>query len=178
MMIDTLATAIYEVVPLQYRTFCSFTAAISQSVLDHFSIPSRLLACQMWYCTSDRNYVVGFVGAKPIQDKWDGHVVCCTEGYFIDAATFHFSREFGLDVPSVVTGETFKLPAQIISRANLSNGSSLWWFHPPSGADQDIPMPPPEPVREYSRKLIERLEQFSASESQNEAKNLQCLIME
>jgi hypothetical protein len=83
-LVNALVTHFYDVVPREYTTYCSLTARIVQSVLQHLGIAAQLLPCQVWLVTDDHNFIVGFVG-KVSPRKWDGHVVCRAKSVIIDA---------------------------------------------------------------------------------------------
>ena len=104
-LLDRLARSFYEVVPHEYKTYCSLTARIAQRVLQRFGIACECVPCQVWYSQPHHHYVIGFLGPQnPNHNpgKWDGHVVCCTDRWLLDTATHHFQREFGLTAPDVV----------------------------------------------------------------------------
>jgi len=138
-VITQLGDAFYKHVPLNYRTHCSLTSRISQRVLGAFSIPAQLLPCQAWCVTPDQNYVVGFLG-RYTPGKWDGHVVCVAGDFFIDAALYHFQKEFGVGVPNVVVSRIFRATTTVISRVDLDPRHCLWWHQPPA----DRPVAPPD----------------------------------
>ncbi len=46
-LINALASHFYEVVPHEYKTFCSLTSRISQAVLIRFGIDAQLQPCQV-----------------------------------------------------------------------------------------------------------------------------------
>lgn len=153
----TLAESFYEVVPLELSTYCSLTSAISKVVLRHFAIQSRIVPCQLWCTTPTHNYVIGFIGNKKIEGKWDGHAICVAGNWLIDTALHHLQREFQIPVPRVAMLETFSIPTQSIGRADLSHQHTIWWHKPPQGADIRLPKNPPSLVSRYAAGLIERL---------------------
>ena len=155
-LIDKLAHSFYEVVPHQYRTYCSFTSQIIQQVLVHFDVPCKRVPCQIWYTQPDHIYVIGFLG-KDTPQKWDGHVVCCTDTLLIDAATHHFAKDFGLAVPSFVVTPRFTFPTTALAQTHINAEDTLWWHHPPEHADTTLPTEPQALVREYTQALIHRL---------------------
>jgi hypothetical protein len=158
-LVNSLVTRFYDVVPHEYKTFCAFTARITQSVLMHFGIDARLLPCQVWLVTDKQNYVVGFLGESS-PGKWNGHVVCSAGGVIVDAALKHFETEFGLIVPNVISTPCFNVPTQVISRCDLGAGARLWWHYPPTtaGIDPHIPDQRQDLVNRYAAQLIEHLE--------------------
>ena len=152
-VIDTLAHHFYQVVPAQYSTYCALSARISRRVLALLNIPAELLACQVWATKDGKNHVVGFTGAQD-PSRWDGHVICVTEQFLIDAALIHFKKDFGLDVPAVVTRQRISLPSQIISRIDLPDQTLLQWLQPPPGANIEVPMQSLDVVEEYAQRLL------------------------
>lgn len=156
-LIDKLAHSFYEVVPHQYRTYCSFTSQIIQQVLVHFDVPCKRVPCQIWYTQPDHIYVIGFLG-KDTPQKWDGHVVCCTDHLLIDAATHHFERDFGLQVPWTVVTPLFEFPTPALAHTNISATDAIWWQPPPAQTDTPPPLEPQALVDQYATELIQRLE--------------------
>lgn len=156
-IIDALAVNFYEVVPVEYQTHCVLTARIACQTLAALGVEAELKSCQIWYVTPNHNYVIGFLGHPPTQGKWDGHVMCKTKFHFIDAATHHFKREFGLDAPRTVAGKLFQVPSHVISRTDLGPDKRMWWHEPPDGADAAPPEVPPELVWQHVQRLVERL---------------------
>jgi hypothetical protein len=157
-LINALVVQFYAIVPHEYKTYCALTSRIAQRVLKHFGIDASLQPCQVWLVTENHNFIVGFVG-KPSSRKWDGHVVCRAGGLIIDAALQHFAREFGMQVPSIVSSVCFRVPTQVISRRDLSTDSRLWWHYPPASPTVDLRIPdePDVLVARYAAPLIEFL---------------------
>lgn len=155
-LIEKLAHRFYEVVPEQYRTYCSFTSKIVQEVLQHFCVPCRRVPCQVWYTAPGHIYVIGFLG-KDTPGKWDGHVVCCTDHLLIDTATHHFARDFGLAVPQLVVTSLFEFPTTAIAQMAVNATDSLWWHPPPEGVDPTPTEEPQELVDQYAAELVRRL---------------------
>lgn len=156
-ILEPLKAMYYEIVPLNFRTYCSLTAEISKAVLKHFGIESSLLPCQVWYDAPNNKIAIGFIGNKPKPYKWDGHVVCMTESYLIDAALQSFNVEFGINVPAVAVCQKCPLPSQVVGLMDMNDKERLWWHHPPQGVDPAIPQESHELISEYSAKLIDRL---------------------
>ena len=152
-----LADTFYEVVPLELRTYCSLTSAISKAALHHFAIQSRIVPCQLWYAAPTHNYVIGFIGNKKTEGKWDGHAICMAGNWLIDTALHHLQTEFQIAVPPVAAVEAFSIPTQIIGRADLSNRHTIWWHRAPQGANTRLPKNPQSIVSECAAGLIERL---------------------
>ena len=157
-LIDKLAHSFYQVVPEQYRTYCSLTSAIIEQVLTHFGVPCKRVPCQIWYTKPDHIYVIGFLG-KSEPGKWDGHVVCCADGILIDAAVHHFAREFGLQVPWVITTPMFAFPTPALAQMNINSTDAIWWQPPPTGLISSSPVEPQELVGKYVDTLIQELSQ-------------------
>ena len=160
-MLKALADTFYEVVPLELRTYCALTSAISRAVLNHFAIQSRVVPCQLWCAAPAHNYVIGFIGNKRTEGKWDGHAICMAGNWLIDTALHHLQTEFQIPVPPVAVQEAFAIPTQIIGRANLSSQYTIWWHKPPQGASTKLPGNPPSLVSKYAASLIERMTEMS-----------------
>lgn len=156
-IVQALAQHYYEAVPLEFRTYCSFTSEVSQRVLQHFGINAQRVACQAWCKVSEQRYAFGFVGNATRDDKWDGHVICVAGDYFVDTAIQHFQTEFGVKVPNVAMARRFCFPTQLIGGMDLAENKALWWLHPPSGFDLHPPENPSEMVEEYAARLIQRI---------------------
>ncbi len=157
-LVDALANAYYEVLDQGYRTGCMLTASVSCAVLEHFGVQAQVTPCQVWYSLAHHNYVVGFVGSAPQKDKWDGHVVCTSTNFLLDAALFHFKREFDMDVPWVASVQRIPVASQMMARYELPSGQSLKWLNPPPGSDTQYPEVPKGLVQELAGKLVERLQ--------------------
>ncbi len=161
--LKTLADTFYEVVPLELRTYCSLTSAISKAVLQHFEIQSRIVPCQLWCAAPAHNYVIGFIGNKKTERKWDGHAICMAGNWLVDTALHHLHTEFQIPVPPVAVLEAFAIPTQIIGRADLSNQHTIWWHKPPPGADTKLPKNPQSLISKYAVGLIDRLGSISSN---------------
>ena len=159
--LNLLSGLFYRVVPLEFRTYCSLTTAISRAVLSELGIKSKAVPCQLWCATEDHNFVVGFLGKKEQVGKWDGHVICSTGGWFIDAALHHFASDFGIEVPSVAVVRRFTAQTQVIGRLDLKDQKTLWWHSPPVDARSRAPKEPQELVSEYAKKLVRELESLN-----------------
>jgi hypothetical protein len=161
-VVVALHNALYQVVPLEYQTFCVLTAQICCRVLRHFGIEARVEPCQLWWVAPEQNYIVGFSGNKR-DTQWEGHVVCRGEDFLIDAALYHVQRDLGVEVPRIVIAHIFGIPSNVISRYDLDHGTRLWWHRPPPDADLQIPDEPEEIIARYTDELISLLElNFSA----------------
>jgi len=131
-ILNRLSQHYFSVLPAEYRTYCSLTAEVSRRVLLQHGIRAVLMPCQVWHSRpSGTHHVVGFVGRGSSAAKWDGHVVCATPGFIIDAALHHFEREFQLPVPPVVVASRNQLSSQSIAVTTLSTGDTLLWLNPP-----------------------------------------------
>jgi hypothetical protein len=157
-LVNSLVTCYYDVVPHEYKTYCALTACITQSVLKHFGLDAKLLPCQVWLVTEEKNFVVGFLG-KANPRKWDGHVVCRAGNLIVDAALKHFEKEFGLNVPSIASTSCFNVPTQVIACCDLSKGARFWWHYPPAtpGIQLNVPDEPQDVIAKFATQLIERL---------------------
>ncbi len=166
-LMQRLAGIFYHIVPETYRTYCSFTSDIIQSVLRHFGIPCKRVPCQLWYTRPDHIYIIGFLG-KEIPGKWDGHVVCCTDdNILVDAATHNFARDFGLAVPWLVMTKMFEFPTAAIAHRALSSTDALWWHPPPQGIDARPPQEPTELVEKFAIQLITELAARASTDGSN-----------
>lgn len=155
-ILQKLGNLYYQFVPVTISTYCSLTSRVSCQVLSYFGVEAELVPCQIWYATPDNNFVIGFLGNQQA-NKWDGHVICVAGDCFIDAATHHFQKEFGLEVPNVIVSKRFNLQTQVISRVDLSGQARLWWHKPPHGVDSTPPIEPQNLVDEYASLLIEAI---------------------
>ena len=95
-VLEKLTNQFYEVVPLELSTFCAVDSKIACAVLNHFGIEATLYVCQMRHYSSKGICTVGFVGDELPQGQWNGHVICKTQNWFIDAALFTFKKKFNL----------------------------------------------------------------------------------
>lgn len=155
-ILNALSTQFYKIVPQELQTCCCFNSRISKAVLESFGIESELLPCQVWLNTPSNCFVIGFTGNVK-SGQWDGHVVCSTNLFLIDAALHHFKKDYGANVPSTLVAQRIKLPAQVISQRNLSDTDRLWWHNPPQGADTTLPEEPSELISKYSEQLIDNI---------------------
>lgn len=151
-----LALSFYESIPLQYQTYCALIAQVACLVLQRLGILCMLLPCQLWYAGPDRNCVVGFLG-NTVPGKWDGHVICASNRLFIDAATHHLDREFGIRIPSVICGGRFGVPTQAIARFDFRPSERVWWYHAPANASAP-PQEPPDLVDRLAALLLPRVQ--------------------
>ena len=155
-ILSELSKVYYRIIPRDYLTYCSLTAEISVSVLQHFGIAAHLVPCQVWLAGPDKNLIVGFTQVK-MPGKWDGHVVCVAQDWLIDAATHHFKKDFGVDVPDLILARRFPISSSAISRYDLDQNTRLWWLNPPPAADTRLPPSASEVVKNMSQMLIREL---------------------
>ena len=156
-LIDALVRAFYQVVDTQYRTGCTLTANVACTVLRHFGQDAQVEPCQVWCSLPHQNYVIGFVGNAPQERKWDGHVVCTSGKFLVDASLFHFQKEFGLEIPWVAAVQRIPVPSQMMARHELSSDTTLKWLCPPPGSDTHYPEVPQSLVQELAGSLISML---------------------
>lgn len=155
-LLNRLAHCFYEVVDPKYQTFCSLTSQIIKTTLDHFGVPCTRVPCQLWYTQPNHVYVIGFLG-KSEPGKWDGHVVCRAGKMVIDAATHHFQKEFGFQVPSLIMTPALCIPSVTFAHITTNSVDPISWQAPPPGVDATPPDEPAELVNEYVQKLVARL---------------------
>ena len=148
----------YDVVPLELATYCAVDSKIACAVLNQFGIEATLYACQMRHYSSKGIYAVGFVGDKLPQGQWNGHVICKTKNWFIDAALFTFKNKFNLEVPPCISTIANDFDKQEFAQYVLDDGSVLRWFQVPENFDSTIPDEPQEIVQEYADELIKIIE--------------------
>ena len=139
---EKLVNQFFELVPLELSTFCALNTRISCAVLNHFGIEASPYVCQVRHYSSKGIYNLGFGGYKFAQGQWDGHVICKSENFFIDAALFTFKKKFNLEVPLVVGIRADDFEQQQFAHYSLSDGSELKWFQAPDGFDKSIPDEP------------------------------------
>jgi hypothetical protein len=156
-IVDKLRLVFYEVVPAEYRTFCSLTSRISQAALLQFGIVNELMPCQLWYTNQNQNYVVGFLNNAEASQEWNGHVVCRAGNVIIDAATQNLEVKLGVPVPWVVVARRFLVTTQLISRARLEEHAMLEWFYPPAGVATEPPEEPQALIDQYSHLIRQKI---------------------
>ena len=148
----------YDVVPPQLKTYCVVDSQIACQVLTHFDMETSLYLCQMRHYSSKGIYAVGFVEEKITSTQWNGHVICKTQNWFLDASLFTFSKNFQIEVPLVVGIRADDFEKQEFAHHNLSDGSVLKWFQPPENFDSRIPEEPQEIIDKYAEDLIKMIE--------------------
>lgn len=156
---DALATALYEVVPEHYSTYCALISRIAADVFRHFNIATNLVPCQLWHNDRGGNHVLGFVGVGDKPGVWDGHVVCLTSTILFDGALSSMRRDFKLDVPPAVIVPRYTTPSHVMAGRNLDGKRRLWWIGAPFGFDTTPPLQPVELIAEYSAGLVTMLKQ-------------------
>ena len=157
-ILEKLTNQFYEVVPLELSTFCAADSKIACAVLNHFGIEATLYVCQMQHNSSNGIYAVGFVGDALPQGQWNGHVICKTKNWFIDAALFTFKKKFNLEVPLIIGIKADDFEQYQFAHYNLSDGSELKWFQAPVGFDKSIPGEPFEIIQKYTQELVKRID--------------------
>ena len=157
-ILEKLKNQFYEVVPLELSTFCAVDSKIACGVLNHFGIEATLYVCQMRHYSSKGIYAVGFVGDKLPQGQWNGHVICKTKNWFIDAALFTFKKKFNLQVPLAVGIRADNFEQHQFAHYNLSDDSEIKWFQAPDGFDKSIPDEPFEIIQKYTQELVKRID--------------------
>jgi hypothetical protein len=157
-LLDTLAGCFYEVVPHEWRTYCSLTSRIARAVLRHYEVPAELTPAQLWYAMPNGNCIVGFVDRPLPRDKWNGHVVCTTPNGLLDTATATLTRSFGLNFPWTAMTRRFKASSHAIARVGVGEQGQLWWFNPPAGFDIVPPEEPSPLIEPCVESLIQRVE--------------------
>ena len=156
-LIARIGAEFFNVVPSNYKTYCSLTARISQFALQCFGVSSELKSCQLWHLGSRSNFVIGFVGHQKLEGKWGGHVVCVSGEYIVDATVSHLARDFGVSVPDVIVGKCFDVPSRILCRVRLSDNESLMWIEPPRKFNPVAPVQPEAIIEQYGKLLADRI---------------------
>jgi len=127
-------------------------------VLKHFGFEATLYACQVRHYSSNGTYAVGFVEGKLATSQWNGHVICKTKNWFIDAALFTFKKNFKVEVPLVVGIRAGDFEQHQFAQYDLDDGSVLRWFQVPDNFDSTIPDEPIEIIQKYADELIKIIE--------------------
>jgi len=148
----------YDVVPLQLETYCVVVSSIACEVLKHFGIGSTLYACQVRHYSSKGIFAVGFVENKLAPSQWNGHVICKTRNWFLDASLYTLSKNFQIEVPLVVKVRAYDFEKQEFAHHNLSDGSVIRWFQAPENFDPKIPEEPEEIIQKYAKELIKMID--------------------
>ena len=90
--------------------------------------------------------------------QWNGHVICKSEDFFIDAALFTFKKQFNLEVPLIVGLRANDFEQQQFAHYSLSDGCELKWFQAPDGFDESIPTEPFEIIEKYTQELVRKID--------------------
>ena len=148
----------YDVVPHQLKTYCVVDSQIACNVLNHFDMEASLYPCQMRHYSSKGTYAVGFVEGKISSTQWNGHVICRTKNWFLDASLFTLSKNFQVEVPLAIGIKAIDFDNHKFARYDLDDGSILRWFQVPENFDSTIPEEPQEIVQKYADELIKIIE--------------------
>ena len=153
-----LTNQFFDVVPLELCTFCVVNTKICCDVLNHFGIEASSYVCQVRHYSSKEVHNLGFVGHKLAKGQWNGHVICKSEDFFIDAALFTFKKQFNLEVPLIVGLRANDFEQQQFAHYSLSDGCELKWFQAPDGFDESLPTEPFEIISKYTQELVRRID--------------------
>ena len=148
----------YDVVPLELATYCAVDSRIACEVLKHFGFEATLYACQMRHYSSKGIYAVGFFDGKLASSQWNGHVICKTKNWFLDAALYTFRKNFNIQIPYCISTRANDFEKQEFAQYDLDDGSVLRWFQVPENFDSTIPDEPQEIVQKYAEELIKIIE--------------------
>ena len=148
----------YDVVSLELKTYCVVDSQIACQVLNHFDMEANLYPCQMRHYSSKGIYAVGYVEEKIPSTQWNGHVICKTKNWFLDASLFTLTKNFQIEVPLVVGIRANDFEKQEFAHHNLSDGSVLKWFQAPENFDPKIPEEPEEIIQKYAKELIKMID--------------------
>lgn len=146
----------YDIVPEKYKTYCVLVSSITKFAIQANGLSADLIPCQVWYTNAETNYAIGFTGVDK-QGKWDGHVICSSHGYFIDASTSQLKIKDS-KVPEIVFGPLMPKFSSVLARYSIDRERSVWW-HPVSKfrSMETIPTEPYELVSSYGKLLAERI---------------------
>ena len=148
----------YNVVPLDLATYCVLNSRIACEVLNHFHMEAILRTCQVRHYSTKGVYAIGFVKNELAADKWNGHAICKTKNWFVDASLFTFNKIFKLKTPLIVGATQGDFSEGQFSQYELNDGSVLKWFEIPEKIDEKIPEEPLEIIQKYAEKIIEIIE--------------------
>lgn len=155
--VAAVTRSFFEVVPARYAKYCALNASIAAHALRRLGVKCDVVPCQVVCSLPDgRNTVVGFVGTGSPEGRWDGHAICASDTWFIDAALSHLRDAFGIEAPAVVAGRRVDFASQAIARHDLSPTHRVWWHHPPQGFDATPPPQIPQLVRGFGDALYEK----------------------
>ena len=147
----------YDVVPEKYKTYCVLVSSIAKFAIQANGLNAKLTACQVWYTNAETNYAIGFTGVdKP--GKWDGHVICSSNGYFIDPSTSQLKIKDS-EVPEIVFGPLMPKFSTVLARYSIDRERSVWWHKVSKLRSMEaIPTEPHELVSSYGKLLAERIQ--------------------
>jgi hypothetical protein len=147
----------YDIVPEKYKTYCVLVSSIAKFAIQANGLNAKLTACQVWYTNAETNYAIGFTGVdKP--GKWDGHVICSSNGYFIDASTSQLKIKDS-EVPEIVFGPLMPKFSTVLARYSIDRERSVWWHQVSKlRSIEAIPTEPHELVSSYGKLLAERIQ--------------------
>src|SRR3569832_2678095 len=161
--VDAVTRSFFDVVPAPYRKYCARNANIAAHALRRLGVAGDVVPCQLVCVLPEgKNAVVGFVGADAAVGRWDGHAICASRTWFIDAAVSHLSDEFGIDAPAVIAGRRVDFTSQAIARHDLNATQRLWWYSPPPGFDPTPPPQLPNLVKSFGDALYDKARQSLA----------------
>jgi hypothetical protein len=157
-IVNRLVDSFYELIDTQYATFCSLTSRLAYTALSRAGVEAELIPCQLLGLQDTRGLLVGFQGHLKREGKWDGHVVCGTRHWIVDAAISHLRREAGLNVPLVALARRLTVPSQLIAlKTDPRNNFTLLWSAPPEGADIQLPDQPVELFEVQIERMVQTL---------------------
>lgn len=152
-----LGKAYFQVVPVEYKTFCAFTAQTTSLALQELGFSAQLLLCQVLYGHPKGTLAVGFTDNEQ-PGKWNGHVVCTCEGWLIDAATSHL-RAAEPQVPDLVITRLLPPWSSALAKVSMDEQRSILWLRPPPGAWQPMPAEPTELLKKEGSALAAAVRQ-------------------
>lgn len=166
-ILNAATRSFYDAVPLQFERHCALNSTVLAGVMRRLGVACGLVPCQLWYAGPAYNHIVGFVGSHATDGIWDGHVVCASDSWFIDAAVHHMERDAGIKVPRIIAGRRFNVRSNAIARHDLSPAERLWWLNPPPGADTTPPQEPPDLVEQLTDAVhVEAKKRLQLAEAQ------------
>jgi len=148
----------YDVVSLEFKTYCVLDSQIAYLTLKHFDVEAALFPCQLRHYSDKGIYVVGFFLGKIPSTQWNGHVICKSTNWFLDPSLFTLTKQFQFEVPLVVKVRADDFEKQEFAHLNLSDGSVLKWFQATEYFELKIPEEPREIIEKYSKDLIKMIE--------------------
>lgn len=147
----------FKVIDRAHQTYCLLNSQVIQATLARFGVTSSLVPCQLLGMTDNSLFFVGFVG-RSSATRWDGHAVCITDEWCIDAAVSHVRIEGKMDVPSAVMAPRVQGPkTRLLAHLPLHNGVRLQWLEPPSCAEPSVPHEPTSVVDAMATALADHV---------------------